>query len=533
MTLVRQRNLKNIRVASALAFFCLVTYLLADPWRIVPPRAAEWLLAFQLGPALSKAILYGGTAVAGLAVLALLTLLFGRIYCSAVCPLGTLQDFFIRVAGRFRRLRRYKYRPPMFGLHYGLLLLTLLFLFLGSALIADLTEPYSVYAKITVQTLRPAFVLLVNGAASAAAFLHPGVVDAIPARTVQVPAFLTALGLLTLIAALSFSRGRLFCNTLCPAGALLGIASRISLFRIVIGHDDCNGCGKCERTCKAECIDSPRQQISRAACVTCFDCIGNCPTEAISFRSRFSRRRGEHHPSPAPPSRPEAGHADRRAFLRRMGPPLAAWSLPSLLTWQKSGRKTDSYDAAKSVPVVPPGSQSIARYTSLCTACHLCVSSCPTQVLQPAFLEFGIGGILQPKMDYSISYCNYDCTVCGSVCPTGAIAAMDIASKKLVQIGRASFVRDDCVVVSKKKDCAACSEHCPTKAVSTVPYEGSLMIPSLNNDICIGCGACEHACPVTPRKAIYVAPNTVHQRAQKPPEQHNQSLPQGLKEFPF
>jgi ferredoxin len=220
-------------------------------------------------------------------------------------------------------------------------------------------------------------------------------------------------------------------------------------------------------------------------------------------------------------------------FFRLLGPPLIAASLPSLLTWQKYGKSVNGYFETKTIPVAPPGAQSIARYTSLCTACHLCVGACPTQVLQPSFVEFGIGGMFQPQMNYTISYCNYDCTVCGEVCPTGAIVPSDTGSKKLIQIGKATFVRDDCVVVSKKKDCAACSEHCPTKAVSTVPFEGTLMIPQLNNDICVGCGACEHACPVQPRKAIFVTPNIVHLQAKKPPEQHRPVHEEALKEFPF
>jgi Fe-S-cluster-containing hydrogenase component 2 len=136
-------------------------------------------------------------------------------------------------------------------------------------------------------------------------------------------------------------------------------------------------------------------------------------------------------------------------------------------------------------------------------------------------------------MNFDASYCNYDCVVCGEVCPSGAILPLGAAAKKEVQIGKSTFVKDDCVVVSKKKDCAACSEHCPTKAVHTVPYEGKLKIPELNNDICVGCGACEHACPTTPRKAIYVTANPVHLKAQKPVLKKSENTYDATKEFPF
>ena len=136
-------------------------------------------------------------------------------------------------------------------------------------------------------------------------------------------------------------------------------------------------------------------------------------------------------------------------------------------------------------------------------------------------------------MDYRVNYCTYECTLCTSACPTGAILPLALDAKKLVQIGKVQFVKDDCVVVSKKKDCAACSEHCPTKAVQMVPYEGKLMIPETNNEICVGCGACEHACPVTPNKAIYVESNVLHLRAKKPEIKKLEQPVESGKDFPF
>ena len=163
---------------------------------------------------------------------------------------------------------------------------------------------------------------------------------------------------------------------------------------------------------------------------------------------------------------------------------------------------------------------------------HLCISSCPTQVLLPSLFEYGVAGILQPKMDYTASYCNFDCVICGQVCPSGAILPLDTESKKLVQIGRAVFIKEDCVVVEKNKDCGACSEHCPTKAVSMVPY-GQLVIPEVNDDLCIGCGACEHACPAHPHRAIYVVGNSVHLTAQKPKSKKIKDSFDSNQDFPF
>ena len=142
-------------------------------------------------------------------------------------------------------------------------------------------------------------------------------------------------------------------------------------------------------------------------------------------------------------------------------------------------------------------------------------------------------GIFQPKMNYDASYCNYDCVRCTQVCPTGAIVPVEVSAKKEIQIGKVCFVKDDCIVVTKKKDCGACSEHCPTKAVTMVPYEGKLVVPQIHDEVCIGCGACEHACPVQPDKAIYVKANFIHQIAKKPQTKKAQPAFDSSQEFPF
>lgn len=184
-------------------------------------------------------------------------------------------------------------------------------------------------------------------------------------------------------------------------------------------------------------------------------------------------------------------------------------------------------------PISPPGSISVERFSELCTACHLCISSCPSQVLSPSFIEYGIAGIMQPKMNYDASYCNYECVLCSQVCPTGAILPIDSTAKKEIQIGKVCFNEKDCVVQTKNKDCGACSEHCPTKAVTMVPFKKNLKIPEIHPELCVGCGACEHACPVEPEKAIFVQANKIHQKAQKPQTKKAESVFDSSLEFPF
>jgi formate hydrogenlyase subunit 6/NADH:ubiquinone oxidoreductase subunit I len=182
-------------------------------------------------------------------------------------------------------------------------------------------------------------------------------------------------------------------------------------------------------------------------------------------------------------------------------------------------------------PVSPPGSASIRHFTQTCTACHVCVGSCPSQVLQPSFLQYGLGGLLQPTMDFNASYCNFECTICTEVCPSGALRKLSVEEKKTSQAGGVVFVRENCVVYTENTDCGACTEHCPTKAVVMVPYKNS-HIPDVKQEYCIGCGACEHACPTRPYKAIYIDGNPIHLIAKKKEPEKKPQV--NLKEeFPF
>ncbi len=196
--------------------------------------------------------------------------------------------------------------------------------------------------------------------------------------------------------------------------------------------------------------------------------------------------------------------------------------------------KENTTPVIRNSAVSPPGSISIENFTDNCTACHLCVSSCPTQVLQPSFLEYGILGIMQPRMDYIAGYCNYDCTICTEVCPSGAIQNRSSESKKLIQLGKAKFIKENCVVYTQKTDCGACAEHCPTKAVRMeLDIEVNKKAPHIDEEICVGCGACEYACPTKPYKAIYVEGNPVHQIAKKPKEEKLEEVIDLKEEFPF
>jgi ferredoxin len=158
--------------------------------------------------------------------------------------------------------------------------------------------------------------------------------------------------------------------------------------------------------------------------------------------------------------------------------------------------------------ITPPGSFYLEHFNNACTACHLCVSACPTGVLRPSLFEYGIFGMMQPFMDYKTGFCHYECTKCSKVCPNGAILPLTIEQKQTTQIGVARFVRCNCIIFTDGILCSECSEHCPTKAIkmtpSTTPIVGEINIPEITPELCVGCGACEYACPVKPYKAIVI-----------------------------
>lgn len=515
------RHLRAIRVATSLVLFLPALFIFTDLTGVVPPAAVSVFTSVQFVPAIVK--LFSGLALsaAGLAMVALLTFLFGRVYCSTICPLGILQDFFSRLNRKRNSRRRFRFRRQNYLLHYGLLGLTAALAMGGSLFLLNLLEPFSNFGRAVVTLLRPAAVLLNNGTASLLSAAHVYMVFTVPFHIPSPGAIALTSIFAGVLFTMSYMRGRLFCNTLCPAGALLGLMSRVSLFRIVIDKAACKDCGLCEKVCKSGCIDSENMRVDFSACVSCFDCIDACPTVGLRYRlSRIRKKESSLRPL----------NRRRRTLLRgTMGAALMV--LPGRDTL-RALLPVPTGKSRSRIPISPPGSGGTGRFTSRCTACHLCVDSCPTQVLSPAFLEYGPGGFLQPRMDYTLSTCNYDCVVCGHVCPSGAILPLEAEAKKLVQIGKARFVKDDCIVITKKTECGACSEHCPTKAVHMVKTEG-LFLPKLNEDLCIGCGSCEHPCPSTPNKAIYVESNPVHRAAKKPESKKAEPQVKTGADFPF
>ena len=329
---------------------------------------------------------------------------------------------------------------------------------------------------------------------------------------------------------MSFNKGRLFCNTLCPVGTLLGLISKMSLYKISINLEKCNSCNLCTRSCKSGCIDKKNKTVDFSRCVACYNCISVCPSGGITY-FKTSIPSKKINSSQADLIAEKTDLKRRETITKTFFYVLTLAGLSSAQT-KIVPKKENKTPFIKKYPVSPPGSKSLDHFTTACTACHLCISACPTQVLQPSFLEYGFLGILQPRMDYKISFCNFDCTICGDICPSGAILPISQSIKKTIQLGKAHFIKENCIVEIEKSECGACSEHCPTKAVKMVPYN-NLHLPEVKNEYCVGCGACEYACPTKPYKAIYVEGNPIHLTAEKMPEEKLKDKLDYQEEFPF
>lgn len=497
------KHLKVYRRVAAALFFVPIVLSFLDftgklPIELHSPIHLQWV------PSL--------LTLSGVSLLALvlLSLVSGRLYCSVICPLGVMQDLSSWKSTWFprRKRKRYAYTKPQPWLRYSILAITLIVFALGSSFLLVLLDPYSLFGRMMSQLIRPLFVAVNN--LLVVPLSHVGVYSLYKVEQLPVvPLVLATTALFfILVAVMSWFWGRMYCNTICPVGTFLGIFSRFSLFKIEIEESSCTQCSACEINCKSQCIDSQRMKVDDSRCVSCFNCLSVCKKGGVKYAFRYGRKEKQ-------PSKPANTDRGRRIFLLTTGTVLAGAATARAKAIRSA---QDSYLTRK--PIMPPGAFDAAHFHQHCTGCQLCVAKCPMQVLKPAALQYGWSGIMQPHLVFSTHvYCNYECTVCGDVCPTGALKRLSVAEKKVNQIGVAQFRKHLCVVNVEEKDCGACSEHCPTQAVHMVPFKNGLTIPEVTPELCIGCGGCESICPVRPYQAIYVEGVTAQVRAQKPPEE--------------
>ena len=544
---------KWLRVVAAISIFCLLSWYYVTIDKDSPDL--HRLAHIQL----TQAILAGTVGV--VVVWLIVALLFGRVYCSAICPLGVMQDVFSRIAKLVRgKKRKFQFRPAMTKTRLALLTVFIIGLLAYPVFVTvTILDPYSNYGRIISSTARPVYrkandTLAKREHAKKNYDTAFRIVDE-HGRLAHQSALVTALIALGVIGTLSTLYGRRYCNTICPVGTFFGLLSRYSRFQVRL-KSNCGSCGLCTAVCKGECIDAKNKAVDASRCVTCFNCISACKREAIAFslplkveesgkREEVRGKKDEGQETLATRNSQLATHPRRRRFLR--------WTMFSLLIptvagiVAKKAKLVASSDSGvtqgeghtpyeKTQPVIPPGGRSIKRYMSKCTGCHLCVSKCPAGIITPSTFELGLSGFMQPILNFNTRYCDDTCNICTTVCPSHALVPLTNEEKSLTSIGKAIFMRENCVVHTMGENCASCDEHCPTKAIQMVSYDPArnLVIPSVDRELCVGCGACEYACPIRPYRGIYVDGLAEHEPA-KPagdPNAKQEDISETI-EFPF
>lgn len=458
--------LKKLRITLAVIMILLVTALFIGAGYGIS-QWIGWAAKIQFLPAVLSLSLI---AVAIIVV----ALLFGRIYCSIICPLGVMQDIYSWLGGKIKK-NRFSYVKEHKWLRYTVCAIFVVCLIFGFTPVITLLEPYGNFGRIVTS------------------FYMRNV-------TLSIIAWVMML----ILGVLAFLYGRAYCNSICPVGTILSFFSRFSLFRVRFDQDKCKHCGLCEKNCKARAIDAKAGTVDYSRCVVCGDCTAQCKFDALHYTAKRPVSKTE-----TASSEPDLG---RRSFL--VGSAIAAGTAAVAQAQMKVDGGlaviTEKEAPKRQTLITPPGSVSARHMQKHCTGCQLCVSACPNNVLRPStdLMHF-----MQPTMSFEIGYCRPECTRCGEVCPTGAIKPITKEEKTAIHAGHAVWVKDNCVVLTDGVSCGNCQRHCPTGAIQMVEYQHNgqtVMIPAINESRCIGCGACENLCPSRPFSAIYVEGNVMH-----------------------
>lgn len=494
--------LRKIRLIVALVSFVMITLLFLDFTGTLHAWFG-WLAKIQFLPAVLA------LNVGVILLWAVLTLVFGRVYCSVICPLGVFQDIVSWFSGRRPKKKyRFSYSPAVSWLRYGVLGVFVIAVIAGIGSVVALLAPYSSYGRIASNLFAPVYQWGNNVLAYIAERSDSYAFYETTVWLKSLSTFIIAAVTFVLLVVLAWRNGRTYCNTICPVGTVLGFFSRFSLFRPVIDAEKCTNCSLCSRKCKAACINYKDHRIDYSRCVTCMDCIDTCKNGAISYKYRLGKTGVKDNAS-------EMKNTDnaRRSFLTGMGLVLVSSALKAQEKKVDGGLAVilDKKVPDRTTPLVPPGARGLRNMRTHCTACQLCVSVCPNEVLRPSTK---LETFMQPEMSYERGYCRPECTKCSEVCPAGAILKLTPADKSATQIGHAVWVEKNCVSLRDGVACGNCARHCPVGAITMGPSDAanpdSLKVPIVNVERCIGCGACENLCPARPFSAIYVEGHEQH-----------------------
>jgi polyferredoxin len=466
---------------------------------------------FQLDPLVGISSLLSGHLFIkgflwGLAVV-FITLILGRVFCGFVCPFGTIHHVtaWFKPALKGEQAVRASQKRPSQRIKYFILVLLLVSATVGLNL-SGLLDPMALLFRSLALAVIPGIGVGIRSVFDAMAtsdikilnlLSYGAEVLASPIFGYSHQAYQTAwfIGLIFLIILfLNRIRPRFWCRTLCPLGALLGIFSRVSILKLEKYPDKCTQCELCTRHCQGAASPRADQNWETAECHVCFNCFNVCPEDALAFKFKWA------------PIFNRKADIGRRAVISGL---LAGLSIPLL------GRLDGRIDQVSDPRLIrPPASLPEKDFLELCQRCGLCMKACPTNVINPALGEAGLAGFWTPRLIMTQGYCEYTCTLCGSVCPTGAIAEITAKEKieRPIKIGSAYIDRGRCLPWSGNAPCIVCQEHCPTspkaiyleKEVVSGPDGKKLQVqlPLVDLKKCVGCGICENKCPVRGLPAI-------------------------------
>lgn len=447
------------------------------------------IFILQLGPDIVR--LFTSFSVSLLFIvlgILLFTLFFGRFYCAVICPLGILQDFTCFMSRRkFKAFGNYyKTRYIIAAVAFGLLLG-------GWAVGFKLLEPFSNFGTIATTAFTPLYTWIHN-------LMLPDTM--ITQRTLTMYSIITGLMPLVILTALVVWKKRVYCTAICPVGTLLGLCSKCGVLRLSI-NENCVSCGKCANVCPSACIDYKEKKLDNERCTRCMNCVATCPVNAVKYGVYKTDKKKA------------AVDNTRRNFLISGVVAFAA----AIGTASGALIKPNYKSSSKTKPIIPPGAGTPERFASKCTSCKLCVVNCRGNALRASNSKFDT-----IHLEFDKGMCEFNCNICGQICPTGAIIPMDTKTKRRHRIGLAKVELNTCIAVQTGENCGACAEHCPTGALRMVENSKGIRVPEMTKELCIGCGGCEFPCPVVPVKAVRVYPVTTQVSAADPAEYHKKQM---------